>query len=140
MNKRGRSSKTDALSSQDTGDIFYECTTFYTKADIKSVLKVQIYKRMMANSFETVYPTISIGKILEEDSPIFEVVSSGDLENSRSLLEERKVTLRDRDPMGRPFLHVGNPPFGYGSESLRVTVRSLLQPATYVQVSYRAWC
>jgi len=93
MDIKGRSSKTDALSSQDTGDIFYVCTTFYTKADIQCVLNVQIRKRMMANSFETVYPTMSVGKILPKDSPVFEIVSSGDLISFRSLLAPSERSL-----------------------------------------------
>ena len=58
------------------------------------------------SGFASLNPSISVGKTLPNDSPIFGIVMDGDVDQLKRLLAQRKCTLRDRDSFGTPLLHV----------------------------------
>lgn len=58
------------------------------------------------NGFSTLNPVISIGKMLPDDSLLFAIVTNGDVDGLKRLLQERQCTLKDRDSFGTPLLHV----------------------------------
>ena len=66
------------------------------------------YLRRIQSSKECVvlHPAISVGKILADDSPVFEVVMSGDVELLQKMLSKRQCSFRDRDMKGTPLIHV----------------------------------
>ena len=51
-------------------------------------------------------PRISVCRIIPNDSPVFDLVKRGLLDDFRSLLQEGKASLRDHDEQGMPLLHV----------------------------------
>ena len=48
--------------------------------------------------------------IRQDDSPIFNLVRSGDMDGLLSLLRAGEASLRDCDSVGTPLLHVGGYP------------------------------
>ncbi|KAI1060950.1 hypothetical protein LB507_010146 [Fusarium sp. FIESC RH6] len=50
-------------------------------------------------------PRISVCRIIPNDSPVFDLVKRGLLDDFRSLLQEGKASLRDHDEQGMPLLH-----------------------------------
>jgi len=58
------------------------------------------------SGFTFVNPSISVGKMLPDDSLVFTVVVRGDVDQLKCLLARRQCTLRDRDARGTPLLHV----------------------------------
>lgn len=78
-------------------------------SDSPAVLVAYLRQIQLKNGYSFLNPVISIGRTLPDDSPVFEIVKRGDVEQLRRLLEcedARKVTLRDRDSRGTPLLHV----------------------------------
>lgn len=55
---------------------------------------------------QTLHPVISVGRILPNNSPIFDIVRSGKVAKLKRLLMNRKCTLWDRNESGTPLLHV----------------------------------
>lgn len=51
-------------------------------------------------------PRISVCRIIPNDSPVFDLVKRGLLDDFRNLLQEGKASLRDHDEQGMPLLHV----------------------------------
>ena len=70
------------------------------------VLVAHIRQSQLLSGFSSLNPAISIGRSLPDDSPIFEYVRQGDVEQLQRLLTRREGTLRDRDSRGTPLLHV----------------------------------
>ncbi|CAG7562353.1 unnamed protein product [Fusarium equiseti] len=50
-------------------------------------------------------PRISVCRIIPNDSPVFDLVQRGLLDDFRNLLQEGKASLRDHDEQGMPLLH-----------------------------------
>lgn len=63
-------------------------------------------QRLYEYSVTYLSPTILIGRVLPEDSAVFDVVRTGDLAMLELMLEAGTVTVRDVDPEGRGLLNV----------------------------------
>jgi hypothetical protein len=74
----------------------------------QAVVMAYIHYSQGPGGLQTLNPVISVGKTLPFDSPVFNIVESGDVDQLRRLLAERQCTLRDRDINGTPLLHVRN--------------------------------
>lgn len=75
-----------------------------------AVVTAYIHYTRELNTLLTMNPIISVGKTLPPNSPVFDIVLSGDVNSLRRLLRERGCTLRDRDSNGTPLLHVRDHP------------------------------
>lgn len=67
---------------------------------------INLHQRAIANGYLSLCPSISVGMILPDDSPIFGIVRCGDMDGLLSLLSQGKASLRDRNSFGTPLLHV----------------------------------
>jgi hypothetical protein len=72
---------------------------------------VYLHQRTMADGFLSLYPSILVGRIRPDDSPIFRFVMAGNIDGLLSLLSENKASLRDCDSLGTPLLHVSGTSF-----------------------------
>jgi hypothetical protein len=70
------------------------------------ILTGQICRLQSPMTFSSPIPSLSIGKTLPKDSPVFEIIKTGDVQALQAMLSRREVTLRDRGVLGTSFLLV----------------------------------
>ncbi|KAJ4370621.1 hypothetical protein N0V83_005142 [Neocucurbitaria cava] len=76
------------------------------KSDNPTVLVAHLHHIQLQNGFSSLNPVISIGQMLPDDSLLFDIVATGDVDMLKRLLAQRQCTLWDRDSYGTPLLHV----------------------------------
>lgn len=79
---------------------------FLQHSELPAVLVAHLHRTLLPCGFSSINPVISIGKMLPDDSPIFSIVRTGNVEEIQRLISQRECTLRDRDSYGTPLLHV----------------------------------
>ncbi|CAO2648891.1 Nn.00g098400.m01.CDS01 [Neocucurbitaria sp. VM-36] len=75
------------------------------KSKYPTMLVAYLCHIQVQNGFSSLNPVISIGKMLPNDSPLFDIVMRGDVDELKRLLLQRQCTLWDRDSYGTPLLH-----------------------------------
>lgn len=99
----------------------------FKNAPSPSVLVAHMRQVNVQYGFCALSPVVSVCNIVPRGSPIFEVVTSGGIEELQKFLARGDGTLRDRDDRGTPLLHVGRPDVGMNSRfqsKLSLTVDS----------------
>ena len=81
---------------------------FLNHSESLTVLVVHLHQIQVDSGYSFLNPTLSVGKALADDSPIFDIVERGDVEQLQSLLAQKEGTLRDRDSYGTPLLQASN--------------------------------
>ena len=100
------SQKELAATSQTTRDFTASIKAILEHPRFKASVTASVHQRITADGFVSLCPSISVGLVREDDSPIFGFVSSGDIDGLLSLLSQGKASLRDCDLFGAPLLHV----------------------------------
>lgn len=104
-----KSSHEETTTPQSTGELIATCKAILDHERFQANVTVYLHQRTMADGFLSLCPSILVGRIRPDDSPIFSFVKSGYMDGLLSLLSQNKASLRDCDSFGTPLLHVGGP-------------------------------
>lgn len=70
-----------------------------------AILVALIHREQRSSSLAILNPVLHVGRVLPPESPVFQVVRSGDVSRLRELLNKRQASLYDRTKLGTPLLH-----------------------------------
>ena len=74
----------------------------------QAIIDVRFHQKAMPHGYCSISPSISVGMVLPNDSPVFSLVRNGDVEGLLSLFRQGKVSIRDHSSFGTPLLHVSS--------------------------------
>ncbi|KAJ9613041.1 hypothetical protein H2200_002982 [Cladophialophora chaetospira] len=86
-------------------ELYATIKTFISGMHSPSVIVATVRQMQYQNGVSSLHPVISVGRVLPLNSPIFDIVSRGTVDELREFLACGKGTLRDRDIYGTSLLH-----------------------------------
>lgn len=100
-----------ATISQPTREFAASIKAVFNHPRFQANLTVSLHQRATADGVFSLCPSISVGLIRPDDSPVFKLVKDGDMDGLLSLIGQGKASLRDCNSRGTPLLHVSAPIF-----------------------------
>ncbi|KAF4971009.1 hypothetical protein FSARC_2112 [Fusarium sarcochroum] len=95
----------DDTDSGEYGREFLASLTFKSRS-MKKMLTLSVHQgQMLFDSFTSILPRITVCNVMPEDSPVFQIASSGSVEDLMKLISEGKASIHDHDTNGWSLLH-----------------------------------
>ncbi|KAF7503129.1 hypothetical protein GJ744_004271 [Endocarpon pusillum] len=91
--------------SKATGELTATWKAILDHERFQANITVYLHQITRADGFSSLYPSILVGRIRPDDSPIFSFVHDGNMDGLLSLLSQGKASLRDCNSFGTPLLH-----------------------------------
>jgi hypothetical protein len=102
------SSQGEGVARQTAIELTASVRSIINHPQFQAIVNVQFNQKVMPHGYCSVSPSISVGMVLPDDSPVFSLVRNGDVEGLLSLFRQGKASIRDHSSFGIPLLFVSN--------------------------------
>ena len=102
------SSQDERVAHQTAMEFTASVRSIINHPQFQAIVDVRFHQNVMPHGYCSISPSISVGMILPDDSPVFSLVRNGDVEGLLSLFRQGKASIRDHTSFGAPLLHVGS--------------------------------
>lgn len=99
------SSQDEGVAHQTAIEFTASIRSIINHPQFQAIVDVRFHQNVMPHGYCSISPSISVGMILPDDSPVFSLVRNGDVEGLLSLFRQGKASIRDHTSFGTPLLH-----------------------------------
>jgi len=102
------SSQDEGVARQTAIEFTASVRSIINHPQFQAIVDVRFHQNVMPHGYYSISPSISVGMVLPDDSPVFSLVRNGDIEGLLSLFRQGKASIRDHNSFGTPLLFVSS--------------------------------